>query len=381
MTAIDRAFIRAFKGPAFTSPAFEPLASVPLANAPKTLSRAAHESTAASRSDARADNHGAAVIHGERLAEQAVPCEAPAIDCNFGLAAERAANQRSQPVEEEVTPVAVGLPRAFEPALGVAAFQWPQTCTRLFGATSRLTALAEQLERSAAENGRVIAICGTHQQVGGTTLLLCLARELARRNPRTIVVDANFRRPMLAEQLGMAITSDWHDALAGRAELAEVTVYSERDRFALLPLHRPAGRSALVARGSDIAYTFAALRQHYPVVLVDAGPLAASGSSALDLIAQATITAAIVVRDVRHGDEQLSATSVQIAAAQLAGVGCTLLGVAENFCDFSPADRAPLSEAGSAAHARNINSHPPAVSVPRNHANFTRRETHDAAAV
>ena len=106
--------------------------------------------------------------------------------------------------------------------------------------------------------------------------------------------------------------------------------------------------------------------------LSDALDSRAEGLRGVDALTrtQATIAAAIIVRDVRQGDEQLSAT-----AEQLAGVGCALLGVAENFCDFSQAARASTNDAASAPHAWNIVSHAPAASVPRPKARLNSRSS------
>jgi Mrp family chromosome partitioning ATPase len=222
-------------------------------------------------------------------------------------------------------PVPIVKPR-FEPALGVAEFQWPDPCDRLLAHSSTgFTQLADRITAAAAEHQGVVAVCGLSRQGGNSTTLLCAARQLARRGTPAVLVDANFEHPTLADSLGTAPELGWHDVLSGKVELAEATIYSDADRLAFLPLTAAERDAESLAMNPRAARTIAELRDHYPLVLVDAGPVLGR-TSTQTLLEYTSIDAALLVRDARRSFEE-----VNLALSTLKKTRTAVVGIAENF--------------------------------------------------
>lgn len=247
------------------------------------------------------------------------------------------------PAHAEVAPVSVSasnsqplsnftkqepLIETFEPALGVPAFQWSETCERLEqDFPPDYTALHALIESRRGEFAPVIAVTGAHRGEGRSTTLLCLGRELARRGLRTIMVDGDFARPMLAEHLGLETSTGWEDVLTGQILLTEAIIYAEQEGLSLLPLGETVRDRHAMASALHVTITLSVLSQHYDVVLVDTGPLCDEPSSAATMLRRAKFSGALLVHDTRSTDD----TTLHAAIARLAELHVSVLGVIENF--------------------------------------------------
>lgn len=245
----------------------------------------------------------------------------------------RAESIDSQPVANKPQPLSSftqteTVSDTFEPALGVPAFQWPETCDRLdqfypvdYAAVLQLVASRK------GEYAPVIAVTGAKRGEGRSTALLCLGRELARAGMRTIVVDGDFARPALAEQLGLETSTGWEDVLTGQILLSEAVIYSEQEGLSLLPLGETVRDRHAMASALHVTISLAVLSQHYDAVLVDTGPLCDEPSAAATMLRRAKFTGALLVYDTRTEVEE----GLTPAMGRLAELHVPLLGVVENF--------------------------------------------------
>lgn len=161
----------------------------------------------------------------------------------------------------------------FRPAFQVDAFIWPTSVTKMGEVAGHcLEPVVDRLIVGSAKGRKVVGFEGCRRGDGCTTVLLAVARRLAERGLRVVLVDADFDHPRLARRLGLAPETGWEAVLAGRLPPAETAIESVEDRLAILPLGEPpSGKDYAVNEHPDPKATTDALRGAYDLILVDLG--------------------------------------------------------------------------------------------------------------
>ncbi len=207
-----------------------------------------------------------------------------------------------------------------------ATLQWPATVRALEREHGpRFEQLADALV-TARDSGRVRSLFFTscHRSEGRTTLVLGLARALARRPGRTILVDADLSGPMLARSLGLRPRFGLDDVLDGSASIADAVIDAPDDHLSVLPLRSAVARPREMLVSSAWTTALARLRRDFDQVLIDGSPLFA-GLNAVAL--PRSIDAAILV----HHRKLTGDRAVLRAREVLEAGGIPLLGLAETF--------------------------------------------------
>ncbi len=222
-------------------------------------------------------------------------------------------------------PLATDRPKA---AYEVDAFVWSPVCDRLLAtAGAQLEHVGDRLAADLEQ--RVVAITANRPGIGATTVAQCLARALARAGASVCLIDADFRGPDLTGRLGLNVESGLEKVLSGSLRPAEVMVESLADRLIAVPL---AGRMDLAEVEQTKlrqTLTLGQLREQFHVVLIDAGPLEDRASAALGLLSSsAAIDAALVVHDCRASDRH----AVRQTCRALDELHVRTLGILENRC-------------------------------------------------
>jgi Mrp family chromosome partitioning ATPase len=218
----------------------------------------------------------------------------------------------------------------FRPGNTVASFHWPAVCrtlSRQCGA--ELGQVADMLVSHAAAGRSLIGVVGLKPHDGATTAAICLAMRLADRHRRTILVDANFKHPQLANVLEAEPTSGWQEVLKYGSPLTDAAVRATDDRVDLLALSAkmPKDLQRCIS-GLQAVVTAGVLRHAYENVIFDLGAFldVASQPILLELVRNMGVDAVIAV--TRPGAPV--ARDVDTLADQLARSGCELLGTIEN---------------------------------------------------
>ncbi|ANU07142.1 GumC family protein [Paraurantiacibacter namhicola] len=108
---------------------------------------------------------------------------------------------------------------------------------------------------------------------GKSTTSVALARDFARIGRRTLLIDADFRKPQLHKSLGVSADKGFVDALMNEASIADVTQSLPQTGLDFIPLGTlPPNPAQLLA--SDVLRDFLEqLQAKYDVVIVDSAPV------------------------------------------------------------------------------------------------------------
>ncbi|HEY2881464.1 MAG TPA: hypothetical protein VGJ15_03510 [Pirellulales bacterium] len=216
-----------------------------------------------------------------------------------------------------------------KPALEIDGVRWPAICETLLAQHAEVfDPLVTELKREAELGLNVTAFSGTKRREGRTTLALCLARRLARRDLKVALVDADFAHPQLAAQLSIGLQRGWEAVLGGEETLWDVMIESVADRLALAPLGASLAGDDVPLALYRIAGVLAELAEHFDVVLVDAGSLGEESAAPQWLLEpNLGIHNIVLTHDARSG----SAPQLATACLQLADAGQRQLGIVEMF--------------------------------------------------
>lgn len=171
---------------------------------------------------------------------------------------------------------------------------------------------------------KAVAITSSIPGEGKSTAACNLAITMAQAGLRVCLVEADLRRPRIAQYLGIDSSVGLTDVLAGRVTLEQALLPWNRYLLSVLPSGTiPPNPSELLASGQMRA-TLSSLRESFDVVIVDTAPLLAVADGA---IASSIADGAILL--VRHG----RTTTDQLAKAldALHQVDAHVLGTVLNY--------------------------------------------------
>ena len=167
---------------------------------------------------------------------------------------------------------------------------------------------------------RVIAMSSAMQSEGKTTTAANLAVAMAESGARTLIIDADLRRPHLAETFGLEGTVGLSDVLVGRAEPEDVVQPWGIRGLHVLPAGRiPPNPSELLGSGSMRAL-LDQFRSTYDLVIIDAPPLLpVTDAAVLSKACDGVLVAAAAKRSRR--------TQLRAALDRLARIDSRVLGI------------------------------------------------------
>ena len=191
----------------------------------------------------------------------------------------------------------------------------------------RTSLLLSQAERPP----QVILVTSALPLEGKTTAAANLAITLAQLGDRTLLVDADLRKPGIAKalNLGEGKRTGLSSYLAGASSIEEVVVDHPRVRnLAAIPAGPIPPNPAELLSAPRMQEAIASLRQAFKFIVVDSPPLlSATDAAILSVLADSALLV------VRSGETPKEA--VTRARDLLVGVRCRLLGVVLNAVDFT----------------------------------------------
>jgi capsular exopolysaccharide synthesis family protein len=193
-------------------------------------------------------------------------------------------------------PVARAQPAAFEPAIA----PWTSTATapalappatvvtptldpQLVSAVAPQSPVAERYRLlrtriKRAEHGRTMRSIvitspakGDGKSLTAANLALTMAQEF---HQRVLLVDADLRRPTIAQLFGVSATPGLTEVLMGVADLDAALVHLPDQRLTLLPAGAPAAQPAELLGSSSMRRILETLRGRFDRILIDMPPVA-----------------------------------------------------------------------------------------------------------
>jgi Mrp family chromosome partitioning ATPase len=197
------------------------------------------------------------------------------------------------------------------------------TLERTYG--DRFTRLAQALrDAQKTHHVKVLLFTSCHRAEGRTTLVLTLARALARGPGRTLLVDADLTGPMLARQLGLRPTLGLDDVIEEGKSLSDALISAPDDNLDILPLRSAVARPKAFLSSPAWSVAMARLRHDYDLVLIDGSPLF---TGLIATVPHRSIDAAVLV----HNRSLTGERALMRAQEVLEAGGVPLLGLAETF--------------------------------------------------
>lgn len=170
------------------------------------------------------------------------------------------------------------------------------------------------------EANRSFTVTSAVPSEGKSTTAANLAMAMAENGARVVLVDADLRRPRIADILEVEGSAGLTDVLIGRAELEDVTVPWGTGGLHVLPAGRiPPNPSELLGSASMRALIHE-LETKYDAVIVDAPPLLpVTDAAVLSRLTSGAILIAAMGRSTRH--------QLRAAGEKIAGAGGRMFGV------------------------------------------------------
>jgi capsular exopolysaccharide synthesis family protein len=176
------------------------------------------------------------------------------------------------------------------------------------------------LERVRGTGSRVVLITSSNSRAGKTSVALALARSLADLGKKTLLVEADLRRPTLHERLGLQDNAGLAALLTKSARDSEVMLRTgDRKPDIILAGELPPGFDPELLADGVFAACLTRWRKSYDFVLLDSPPVLPVADARI-LARQADGT--IMILRASH----CRRTEVLQAQADLGAVGCRLLG-------------------------------------------------------
>lgn len=201
----------------------------------------------------------------------------------------------------------------------------------------------------ATRRAQVLMFTSVHAGEGKTSLAVSLARSAARAGIKAIVVDADLRKPAIADQFGRPETPTPPGVIGGAQSLEDAIQVDPRSSAHFI-VPAPFSDSVDCALGgTSLREALSKLRKRYDLIILDTAPASTSTDAA-----QIGGLADAVILVVHWG--QTNTEAVATAVRQLAFRGVTVSGVILNGVPPGPQAR---YESGS--HAQ----WPPEIDQPR----------------
>lgn len=120
---------------------------------------------------------------------------------------------------------------------------------------------------------KVVMLTSSVPREGKSSLALALARMAAEDGVRTLLVDADLRRPSIATLLGMPGTRGLGELAAGRIGLVEAILHDLRSPLHIIPGSAVLGPPTGLLGDDGVPAVIAAARQAYDLIVIDTAPL------------------------------------------------------------------------------------------------------------
>jgi Mrp family chromosome partitioning ATPase len=136
-----------------------------------------------------------------------------------------------------------------------------------------LAALLNHMMPGRAGRGRVVALTAPGSGAEKSVIALGLARVAAGQGLRTVLLDGDFNRPVIAPAVGFrSVPTGIAELLGGSAPLSRALLRDPRSGVLLLSAARPTGAVQALWTSPKMAELLNYFRQNCDLVIIDAAP-------------------------------------------------------------------------------------------------------------
>jgi len=123
------------------------------------------------------------------------------------------------------------------------------------------------------ESYRLLMVTSAHAREGKSTLASHLAVSMARCGKRTLLIDADLRRPKLHRVFGVPVGPGFKEVLHGEVPLADAVQQGPVDQLFFLPAGNSPHLAVPMLPREETSRFFEHVRQSYDFVIVDSSPV------------------------------------------------------------------------------------------------------------
>lgn len=176
--------------------------------------------------------------------------------------------------------------------------------------------------RAVAPELRVLAVASAASRDGRSITAANLAISVAETGRRVLLVDADLRRPRLADYLGLAPGPGLSDVLAGRVAARDALQQWRRQPVSVLPAGPAAPNPSELLESPRWSELLAWARRDFDLVVIDTPPLLPVTDAAV--VAAGADGVLLVARTNRTGHDQVEAATALLWTVHAPVVGCVL---------------------------------------------------------
>ena len=153
-------------------------------------------------------------------------------------------------------------------------FRWPVITNRMIvSGGEALDQLSQKVSEMLSPSNHRLAVTGVGRGEGATSIAISLARWAAACGKQVLLVDADLATPGLTQQVGLAPSISWVNAVSQSMPAAEVIVRSQQSNLCIMPLAEMVSKVTWPRFIYDnLGELVDQVRHQFDLVILDVGP-------------------------------------------------------------------------------------------------------------
>lgn len=213
-----------------------------------------------------------------------------------------------------------------KPCWQVDSFGWPLASDEFLTIHAQLISqIGEAAISQIKQHGNRLGVCGVGQNSGKSTLAICLARWLAKKNYRTLLIDADIDSASVTLYSGIEQRVSWLECMAKREPITESLVYSTQENLTLAALKKPRIDRLVQSSFEFLSRATRLLSKAFDYLVVDVGDV--DNLNRRSVLPEPTVDGAILM----HHRQDVAADQVELAQLRMRNRSIKPVAIIKNF--------------------------------------------------